>query len=338
MARSVPRPALPPRIPAKLPPSSPLAPFTCDGCRSTTRAVGLERPHPPGGEGPLAAPTDAPMPIRSPDPDPELDSELEAALDLTDLAVPLPPGLAFSGSRSGSQPAPQPQPGSGGDQDNAVACAAAGGLVAGAGATGGFPAAADNEGPAGGKERGGTHGGPGPEAEAMEGQQGQQDVEVEAAQEAPDPSLKEEVVVWVVVCGPAAPNLPHEEWMCLGSQTLTQLRDAHGSYLYLEGRFFSDTRRAGAEDYATPIVELCRAHGVRPSFVQPERHTRLYDMTLRAANVPTGIFCHRACCEHLVFIRDVRRRCFEALHIDPHDGSRLAPQVEGVCWAWDGLG
>ena len=39
----------------------------------------------------------------------------------------------------------------------------------------------------------------------------------------------------------------------------------------------------------------------------PMQHTRLYDMTLRAANVPTGIFCHRACCEHLVFIRDVRR-------------------------------
>ncbi len=39
----------------------------------------------------------------------------------------------------------------------------------------------------------------------------------------------------------------------------------------------------------------------------PMHNTRLLELSLRCANHPVGIYCHRACCEHLVFIRDVRR-------------------------------
>ncbi|GLI67742.1 hypothetical protein VaNZ11_011995 [Volvox africanus] len=103
---------------------------------------------------------------------------------------------------------------------------------------------------------------------------------------------------------------------------------SYGSYLFLEGHFYTDVRHPDAEDYTAPIRELCSAHGVRPTYLRPERSwrpalvrhdggtlpppkpmhtTRFSELTLRQANHPTGIFCHRACCEHLMFMRDVRR-------------------------------
>ncbi|KXZ44467.1 hypothetical protein GPECTOR_67g307 [Gonium pectorale] len=123
--------------------------------------------------------------------------------------------------------------------------------------------------------------------------------------------------------GPAAAAAAGPAAAPLGS-----LPASHGSYVYLEGRFFVDVRYPEAEDYSRPIRELCRAHGVRPTALRPDRgwrpglvgeagqpvpepaamhETRLADLSVRTANHPTGIFCHRACCEHLIFIRDVRR-------------------------------
>ncbi|GIL68625.1 hypothetical protein Vafri_21872 [Volvox africanus] len=113
----------------------------------------------------------------------------------------------------------------------------------------------------------------------------------------------------------------------LGS-SVELLPPSYGSYLFVEGHFYTDVRHPDAEDYTAPIRELCSAHGVRPTYLRPERGwrpalvrhdgdtlpppkamhtTRFSELTLRQANHPTGIFCHRACCEHLMFVRDVRR-------------------------------
>ncbi|GIL92743.1 hypothetical protein Vretimale_11745 [Volvox reticuliferus] len=106
------------------------------------------------------------------------------------------------------------------------------------------------------------------------------------------------------------------------------LPPSYGSYFFVEGCFYTDVRHPDAEDYTAPIRELCSAYGVRPTYLRPERGwrpallrhddgllpaptamhtTRFSELTLRQANHPTGIFCHRACCEHLMFVRDVRR-------------------------------
>ncbi|GFR50096.1 hypothetical protein Agub_g12241, partial [Astrephomene gubernaculifera] len=106
------------------------------------------------------------------------------------------------------------------------------------------------------------------------------------------------------------------------------LPPSHGSYLFMEGRFYRDVRHPEAEDYSEPIRALCRAHGVWPTMLRPDRswrpglgrdtgqsarepaamhETRVQELTVRQANHPTALFCHRACCEHLLFVRDVRR-------------------------------
>ncbi|CAD7700437.1 unnamed protein product [Ostreobium quekettii] len=94
-------------------------------------------------------------------------------------------------------------------------------------------------------------------------------------------------------------------------------KSVNSAYLFIEGVFYNDTRQPGAVDASREIRDFCTKHKTGWPLHPESPHdwqfevadidgTKVEEMWLRAGNKPLYLYCHQACCEHLMSILDVR--------------------------------
>ncbi|CAG8578447.1 8635_t:CDS:10 [Paraglomus brasilianum] len=139
------------------------------------------------------------------------------------------------------------------------------------------------------------------------------------------PITKPEVVLSVAFYDHHNPASRMQEFLVLGSQPLTALKDAFyclkdfysaeteksaSSYFLIENTFYNDLRDEGVQDYSKTIIDwLSHQSEETKAKLGPYRsntmhETKFEELTIRL-NQPY-LFCHRGDCQHALIFRDLR--------------------------------
>ncbi|XP_004838374.2 snRNA-activating protein complex subunit 3 [Heterocephalus glaber] len=151
---------------------------------------------------------------------------------------------------------------------------------------------------------------------------------------------------------------PYQTVLVLGSQKLTELRDAiccvsdlqiggefsntpdqapehisrdlyKSAFFYFEGAFYNDKRYPECRDLSRTIIEWSEAHDRGYGKFQT---ARMEDFTFNDLNIKLGfpyLYCHQGDCEHVVVITDIR-----LVHHDDCLDRTLYPLLIKKHWLW----
>ncbi|XP_072848193.1 snRNA-activating protein complex subunit 3 [Pogona vitticeps] len=151
---------------------------------------------------------------------------------------------------------------------------------------------------------------------------------------------------------------PYQTMLVLGSQKLTELRDAiscvsdlqiggefsshpdqapeniskdlyKSAFFYFEGIFYDDRRYPECRDLSSTIIEWAESRDRGYTNLQS---TKMEDYTFNDLNVKIGfpyLYCHQGDCEHIVIITDIR-----LIHRDDCLDRGLYPLLTKKHWLW----
>ncbi|KAJ7335463.1 hypothetical protein JRQ81_013404 [Phrynocephalus forsythii] len=151
---------------------------------------------------------------------------------------------------------------------------------------------------------------------------------------------------------------PYQTMLVLGSQKLTELRDAiscvsdlqiggefsshpdqapeniskdvyKSAFFYFEGVFYDDRRYPECKDLSSTIIEWAESHDRGYANLQS---AKMEDYTFNDLNIKIGfpyLYCHQGDCEHIVLITDIR-----LIHRDDCLDRTLYPLLTKKHWLW----
>ncbi|XP_043917292.1 snRNA-activating protein complex subunit 3 [Protopterus annectens] len=151
---------------------------------------------------------------------------------------------------------------------------------------------------------------------------------------------------------------PYQTWLVLGSQKLTELRDAiscvsdlqisgeysnnpdmepenlskdlyKSSFLYFENVFYNDMRFPECRDLSRTVIEWAQE---RDRGYSDFRCEKMEDFTFNDLNIKIGfpyVYCHQGDCEHIIIITDIR-----LAHRDDCLDKTLYPLPIKKHWLW----
>eukprot|EP01080_Neovahlkampfia_damariscottae_P012307 gene12307-5981_t len=119
-------------------------------------------------------------------------------------------------------------------------------------------------------------------------------------------------------------NLKVQEYIILGSQKLTELRDCFyclndhmisgnefpSGYFFIENVFYNDLRNKNAIDYSNDIIEWSKSNesfqkiSPLPFYKKDMEETTLFDLQLRVGE--KYLYCHQGNCKHYIIFNQVR--------------------------------